>query len=74
MIVFGKEIKNATCQKCERLFPIENNSLDYDPLYNIFEEQYVLRKEIVDGKEVKEENPLKSDPSPPADFSSAAEL
>jgi len=69
-----KEIKNVTCRKCEMRFPIENNSLDHDPLYNIFEGQHVLRKEIVDGKEVKEENPLKSNPSPSADFSSAAEL
>ena len=73
MTVFGKNIKNAKCQKCEKLFPIENNSLDYDPLHNIFG-GHVLRKEIVDGKEVEEENPLKESNSPDVGFSSATEL
>jgi hypothetical protein len=72
--VFGKEIKNAKCQKCDKAFPVENNSLDSDPLHNIFEGQYVLRKEVVDGKEIREENPLKKDDISDVNFSSATEL
>ena len=70
---FGKNIKNAKCQKCEKLFPLENNFLDYDPLGNTSEE-HVLRKEIVDGKEVKEENPLKKGKIPDIRFLPATEL
>ena len=71
--VFGNKVKNAKCQRCEKNFPIEGNTLDNDPLHlNI--EGYSLRKEIVEGKEVKEENPLTNKNIPEPDFLSASEI
>ncbi len=71
--VFEKDVKNVTCHKCNEKVPIEANCLDNDPL-DIVLDGYLLRKEIVNGKEVKEENPLKSGSTTNLDFTSAAEL
>ncbi len=71
--VFGKEAKNSKCQRCGKLFPIKNNTLDFDPLHmNV--DRFALRKEIINGKEVNEENPLKNKDLPEADFFSASDL
>lgn len=35
--IFGKEKKNAKCQKCEKMFSIKENQLDKDPLPKIWE-------------------------------------
>jgi len=35
--VFGKERKNATCQKCEKRFDFNENQLDKDPLPRMWE-------------------------------------
>lgn len=34
--VFGKERKNAKCQKCEKLFDINENQLEEDPLPRVW--------------------------------------
>lgn len=68
--VFGKERKNAKCQKCEKLFNFQENQLDEDPLpkmWNYIDEN----KEMIMIKPNKEQVFFKREEFKAPDFTSA---
>lgn len=67
--IFGKDRKNTKCQRCEKMFPIEENSLSEDPMFKHWEGKDMIMIKP-DGSQIK----IEKDKIKDVDFQTASKL